>query len=67
MVPPQELPRNEESGDDYGFSEEAYQTQDPVPEIQLQYEQLVLQTPAVAVAADQFNQQEMHPRPHRQS
>ena len=53
-MPPQDLPLNEESDDDYGFNEEADQTQDRVPELELQYEQPVLQTPEIARAADRF-------------
>ena len=67
MLPPQDLLLNEESDDDYGLNEEADQTQDPVPEFQLQYEQPVLQTSAIVGVADRFNQQEVHPWPHHQS
>ena len=67
MVPPQDLLLYAGSDDDYGFNEEADQTQDPVPEFQLQYEQPVLPAPAVAGVADRFDQQEVHPWPHRQS
>ena len=67
MVPPQDLLLCAGSDDDYGFSEEADQTQDPVPEFQLQYEQPVLPTPAIAGVADRFVEQEVHPWPHHQS
>ena len=67
MVPPQDLLLNEGVDDDCRFNEEADQTQDPVPEFQLLYERPVLPTPAVAGVANRFDQQEVHPRPHRQS
>ena len=67
MVRPQDLLLYAGSDDDCGFNEEADQTQDPVPEFQLQYEQPVLLAPAVAGVADRFDQQEVHPWPHHQS
>ena len=54
-VPPQDLLLYAGSDDDYGFNEEADQTQDPVSEFQP-----VLPAPAIAGVADRFDQQEVH-------
>ena len=67
MLPPHDLLLYTGSDDDYGFNEEADQTQDPVPEFQLQYEQSILPALAIAGVADRFDQQEVRPRSHCQS